>query len=69
MAKWKVSQEHAITKNIILRVWKNEPLKKLSYCPNAAFMQHCNEHFDRRKDDRQEAGSERKKSEILQVPN
>lgn len=66
MEKWKVSQEHAITKNIILRVWKNELLKKLSYCPNAALCNAIMNILTEGKDNRRQ---EAKKEEILQVPN
>lgn len=62
MQKWKVSQEHAITTNIILRIWKNELLKKTHLLSERCFMQHSNEHFDRRKDNRRQEAERKKKS-------
>lgn len=75
MAKWKVSQEHAITKNIILRVWKNEPLKK----KNSAIVRMlllCNIVMNILTEERTTGGRKRKKevrnsagAQLIQIRN
>lgn len=56
------SQERAITKNIILRIWKNELLKKRIYCPNTALCNIIMNILTEGKDNRRQEAEGKKKS-------